>query len=60
MLDPEIFFQISRKYIISLKAVKDMISFSNSRLKIILKECGDDDVIVSRERVQDFKKWLDG
>ncbi len=59
MVDPENFFQINRKYIISLKAVNDMVSFSNSRLKIILKHSTDDDVIVSRERVQDFKSWLD-
>ena len=60
MVDPEKFFQINRKYIVSLKAIKDMVSFSNSRLKIILKNSDDDDVIVSRERVQDFKQWLDG
>ena len=60
MVDPEKFFQINRKYIISLKAIADMVSFSNSRLKIILKNSNDDDVIVSRERVQDFKQWLDG
>lgn len=60
MLDPEKFFQISRKFIISLKAVDDMVSFSNSRLKIVLKHSDDEDVIVSRERVQDFKRWLDG
>ncbi len=60
MLNPEKFFQISRKYVISLKAVNDMVSFSNSRLKIILKHSDDEDVIVSRERVQSFKQWLDG
>ena len=59
MLDPQAFYQINRKYIISLKAVNDMVSFSNSRLKIILKHSTDDDVIVSRERVQEFKNWLD-
>ncbi|MEM8568207.1 MAG: LytTR family DNA-binding domain-containing protein [Bacteroidota bacterium] len=60
MIDPEKFFQINRKYIISLKSIQDMVSFSNSRLKIILKNSNDDNVIVSRERVQEFKKWLDG
>ncbi|MEM7109813.1 MAG: LytTR family DNA-binding domain-containing protein [Bacteroidota bacterium] len=59
-VDPEKFFQINRKYIITLRAIKDMVSFSNSRLKIILHNSDDDNVIVSRERVQDFKQWLDG
>ena len=59
MLDPERFFQISRKHIVSLRAIEDIISFSNSRLKIFLKNSDNDDIIVSRERVQDFKQWLD-
>lgn len=59
MLDPAKYFQINRKYIISFSAINDMVSFSNSRLKIILKHSDDDDVIVSRERVQEFKGWLD-
>lgn len=59
MVDPEIFFRINRKYLLSLKAIDDIISYSNSRLKIVLKSCSDNDVIVSRDRVNDFKNWLD-
>ncbi|GAA0891072.1 LytTR family DNA-binding domain-containing protein [Fulvivirga kasyanovii] len=59
MLDPEMFYRINRKYLISLEAIEDIISYSNSRLRIVLKHCNDDDVIVSRERVNDFKSWLD-
>jgi hypothetical protein len=36
-----------------------MISYTNSRLKLILKNSDDKDVIVARERVQEFKEWLD-
>ena len=59
MLDPRLFFQVNRQYIISLAAVKDIISYSNSRLKIVLEYALDQEVIVSRERVQEFKQWLD-
>ncbi|MBL6449521.1 response regulator transcription factor [Fulvivirga sp. 29W222] len=59
MVDPEIFFRISRKYLISLEAIEDIISYSNSRLRVVLQNCTDEDVIVSRERVNDFKSWLD-
>lgn len=59
MVSPEFFFRINRKYLISLSPVKDMISHTNSRLKIVLNHSDDNDIIVSRERVQDFKKWLD-
>lgn len=59
MVDPEMFYRINRKYLISLESIEDIISYSNSRLRIVLKHCTDNEVIVSRERVNDFKNWLD-
>ena len=59
MLDPAMFFRINRKYIVSAESIQDMISYTNSRLKLILKNSDDKDVIVARERVQEFKGWLD-
>lgn len=59
MLDPDKFFQINRQFIISWKAVKDIVSYSNSRLKVALDHFSEYDVIVSRERVNEFKAWLD-
>ncbi len=59
LVDSERFFRINRKYLVSLEAVKDIITYSNSRLRLILKDHDDMDAIVSRDRVQDFKKWLD-
>ncbi|HEV8515298.1 MAG TPA: LytTR family DNA-binding domain-containing protein [Cyclobacteriaceae bacterium] len=59
LLDPAKFFRINRKYLVNVKSIQDMISHSNSRLKLILKTCDDQDVIVARERVQEFKDWLD-
>jgi len=57
-LDPTQFFRISRKYIISHTALKDIVVYSNSRLKLTLKSYNKEEVIVSRERVGDFKEWL--
>jgi DNA-binding LytR/AlgR family response regulator len=59
LLDTSKFFRINRKYMVNVKSIQDMISHSNSRLKLILKTCDDPDVIVARERVQEFKDWLD-
>ncbi len=59
LLDPTRYFRINRKYIVRVDAIKDMISHTNSRIKLILKTSDDDDVIVARERVQEFKDWLD-
>ena len=51
-------FRISRKFIIPLKSIKEIQVHSNSRLKIILPTYKDDEVIVAREKVQDFKNWI--
>ncbi|MFE3870352.1 MULTISPECIES: LytR/AlgR family response regulator transcription factor [Flavobacterium] len=57
-LDPKDFFRVSRKFIIPLKAIKEIVLYSNSRLKLILPSFKDDEVIVSREKVSDFKTWI--
>jgi len=59
LLDPVRFFRINRKFIVSSLAIKDIMSFSNSRLKVKLNSNESDDLVVSREKVQDFKKWLE-
>ena len=59
MLDPVDFFRINRKYLIRIDAIRDIVSYSNSRLRITLSNCDDKDVVVSRDKVQNFKQWLD-
>ena len=34
LLDPDIFFRISRKHIVNIKYIKSITSFSNSRLVV--------------------------
>ena len=55
MLDPTKFFRVSRKFFINIDQIKDIISYTNSRLKIILNHFSEHEVIVSREKVRDFK-----
>ncbi|MFD2908059.1 LytR/AlgR family response regulator transcription factor [Flavobacterium ardleyense] len=57
-LDPKDFYRVSRKFIVPLKAIKEIQMYSNSRLKVILPSYKDDEVIVSREKVSDFKSWI--
>ncbi len=58
-LDTNQFFRINRQAIIQLKAIEDIIAYSNSRLKIKLKNFKTFELIVARERVKDFKNWLE-
>ena len=59
MLNPKFFYRINRKMIIHDQSIEDIVSFSNSRLKLFLLHCDNRDTIVARERVSDFKSWLD-
>ncbi|MUP42538.1 LytTR family transcriptional regulator DNA-binding domain-containing protein [Christiangramia aestuarii] len=58
-LDPEKFYRINRKCILNINAIKDIVSYTNSRLEIKLENFDEFQLIVSRERVKDFKSWLD-
>ena len=57
-LDPAKFFRVSRKFIVSVNAIKDIVVYTNSRLKVVLPTYKEDEVIVSRERVNDFREWI--
>lgn len=57
-INPKDFYRVSRKFIIPLKSIKEIVLYSNSRLKVILPTYKDDDVVVSREKVSDFKEWI--
>ena len=54
----EVFFRVNRQFLINLKAIKEISIYSNSRLKISLNTYKDEEIIVSREKVQAFKEWI--
>ncbi|WP_334124847.1 LytTR family DNA-binding domain-containing protein [Empedobacter brevis] len=58
-INPAKFFRINRSQIIQIDSIKEINMYSNSRLKIILTTYNEQDMIVSREKVTDFKNWLD-
>jgi DNA-binding LytR/AlgR family response regulator len=57
-LNPRMFFRISRKMIVNHKAVYEIHSWFTGRLKLQLEPHSTFEVLVSRERVNEFKKWL--
>jgi len=46
--------------VIHISAIEKMVEFTNSRLKIGLKQPFDEELIVAREKVKAFKEWLEG
>jgi two-component system LytT family response regulator len=60
IIDPSVFFRLNRTFILNINAIKDVLVYSNSRLKITLTQEFDKEIIVSREKVSEFKEWFDG
>jgi len=60
LVDPDQFFRINRNFLVNIDSVSKLVSYSSSRVKLeLLPEFKSDDLIVSREKVADFKKWMD-
>ncbi|MBK8585389.1 MAG: response regulator transcription factor [Bacteroidetes bacterium] len=59
LLDPKHFFRISRKVIIRFEAIRKIMPHLNSRLKVFSEFLNEGESTVSRERVSEFKQWLD-
>lgn len=59
LLDPTHFFRINRKILLHIEAVDKIHPYFNNRLKLELQPSPGFEIVVSRERVQDFKNWID-
>ncbi len=59
LLNPRDFFRLNRKAIAHINAISRVSPYFNSRLAVELRPKPDFEVIVSRDRVSDFKNWLD-
>lgn len=58
-LNPEVFFRIGRGGIVSRTAINSVERYYNGRLKLYLQPRPEEDMFVSRSRVDDFLQWLD-
>jgi two-component system, LytTR family, response regulator len=59
MIDPNKFFRINRNYVVNIHCIDEIISYSTSRLKLKLHQFERGDLIVSRDKVSEFKNWMD-
>jgi len=59
LVDPVQFFRVNRKFIIAMDSIADIISYTNSRLKVTLNHKTEEEIIVAREKVKDFRQWLE-
>jgi DNA-binding LytR/AlgR family response regulator len=60
MIDPRKFFRINRECIVNIDAISLMYSYSSSRLQLTIKNHEKNDLfVVSRDKVTEFKRWID-
>lgn len=60
LLDKKKIFRVNRNVILNFYSIKDVVAYSSSRLKIVIEGIGCcDEILVSRERVSEFKQWMD-
>ncbi|MGA0558605.1 LytR/AlgR family response regulator transcription factor [Larkinella sp. VNQ87] len=58
MLDPVHFFRANRQFIVDINSVQQIHPYFNNKLKLSLKPAPEEEVLVSRERATEFKKWM--
>lgn len=58
LLDPRSFFRLNRSFIARFEAIKELVTLSKSRVKVVLSPLPSREVIVSSERTAAFKHWL--
>jgi DNA-binding LytR/AlgR family response regulator len=59
MLDPKLFYRISRSCIVSINAIENISKHLGTRLRLQLRPHTDEEIVVSRSRTSDFLEWLD-
>lgn len=59
ILEPKMFYRVNRKTIVNINSIKSISPYKNQRLNIITEPSIKEEIIVSREKVNDFRTWLD-
>jgi DNA-binding LytR/AlgR family response regulator len=58
MLDPDQYFRTSRSFYVSVNCIDQIHDYFGNRLLLHLSPAVDKEVLVSREKVMDFKRWM--
>ena len=60
IIDPTHFFRANRKFIVHAGAIEQVRPYDNNRLLVIIKDtAATEEIIISREKVAEFKNWAD-
>ncbi len=59
VVDPTLFFHLNRQFIVHVNSIKTVNAYFNGKLKVEIAPIINEEVLVSREKASEFKKWLD-
>jgi hypothetical protein len=58
-LDNDIFYRANRQFIINMRSIKTIFVYGKNQLRIVTDPKTSESVIISKNKVAEFKKWLD-
>lgn len=59
-LDAQVFYRANRQFIINVKAINNILVYGKNQLKLVVKpEKSGETILISKNKVAEFKKWLE-
>lgn len=59
IIDNSKYFRVNRTFLVKIETIKEITAYTNNRLKIDIQHFDREPIIVSREKVKDFKDWIE-
>ncbi len=57
-LNPGDFFRANRQFILGTQCIREVHSWFNGKMKVMIHPESEEEVIISRERAREFREWL--
>ncbi len=58
-LPPEMFFRANRQYIVNINSIRKLVSFWDRKIKVVLTDFPEVEILVSRDKSKTLRQWLD-
>lgn len=58
-LGTEMFFRANRQYIVNINSIQKLINFWDRKLKVVLNDFPDAEILVSRDKSKALREWID-
>ncbi len=58
-LDPDLFFRANRQYIVNINSLESIHNHFHGKLKVVVHNQAQHEILISKEKAPLFKQWLD-